>query len=124
VQLSFPSFAGFSQVFAENPSLVMMQMCMVAVGVLLVYLVLYATRDILLRTHSFLYQIAVIVLVAVLPVVGFLLYLLIRPATTNRQREFEREVRDVLKRVPQAHHQKKQNHQHNHKHHSKPKPQA
>jgi ABC-type nickel/cobalt efflux system permease component RcnA len=125
VQLSLPSFQAFSQLFAANPSLVAMQLCMVAVGVLLVYLVLYATRDILLRTHSFFYQIAVIILVAVLPVVGFLLYLLIRPSMTNRQRKLERDVHDLLKRFPAPHAQKKhQPHQHNHKHHSKPKPQG
>ncbi len=122
MQLSFPSFEGLSQLFAANPSLAAMQVCMVAVGVLLVYLVLYATRDILLRTQSFLYQIAVIVLVAVLPVVGFLIYLLIRPATTVRQRKLEHDIRDILKRLPSQQHAKKpQQHQHNHKQHAKPK---
>ena len=104
-----------------------MQLCMIAVGVLLVYLVLYATRDILLRTHSFVYQIAVIILVAVLPVVGFLLYLLIRPSATNRQRILERDVHDLLKRTAHLQHQPKkpqQPQQHNHKHKSKPVTQA
>jgi ABC-type nickel/cobalt efflux system permease component RcnA len=119
--VSFPSFEGFSQLFAANPSLVVMQLCMIAAGVLLVYLVLYATRDILLRTHSFLYQIAVIILVSVLPVIGFLLYLLIRPSTTNRQRKMEHDVHEVLKRLSHQHQPKKPQHQQHHKHGNKSK---
>jgi ABC-type nickel/cobalt efflux system permease component RcnA len=119
VQLSLPSFEAFSQLFAENPSLVAMQICMVVVGVLLVYLVLYATRDILLRTHSFVFQVFVIILVSLLPILGFLLYMLIRPATTNRQRKLERDVHELLKRahqpaVQQQHQGKKYHHNKQH----------
>lgn len=127
MQFPLPNFEAFSQLFAANPSLVAMQMCMVAVGVLLVYLVLYATRDILLRTHSFFFQIFVIILVAVLPVVGFLLYLLLRPATTNRQRKLERDVHELLKRSqhPVAHQPAHQGKKQQHKHHAgKPKQQS
>lgn len=95
-----------------------MQICMVVVGVLLVYLVLYATRDILLRTHSFVFQVFVIILVSLLPVLGFLLYMLIRPATTNRQRKLEHDVHELLKRGHQpAVHQQHQGKKHHHKQH-------
>jgi len=59
----------------------------IALSIILVFLILYATRDILLRTHSFVYQFVCIVLVALLPGLGFLLYLLIRPARTTWQKE-------------------------------------
>jgi len=55
----------------------------------LVYFLFFTMRDIFLRTHSSLYQIACILLVALLPVVGFLLYFLIRPARTMKEREME-----------------------------------
>ncbi len=116
----------YSQVVAANPMLATMQVSMAAVGCLLVYLVLFTTRDILLRSHSFLYQLSAIVLVALLPVVGFLLYLLIRPPTTCFERRLERELKEVLRRTapgqakPVHNHQKK-NHQHQ-KPHFKPKP--
>lgn len=52
-----------------------------------IFLVLFTTRDILLRTRSLIYQLACILLVALVPVLGFLLYLLIRPARTVKERE-------------------------------------
>lgn len=55
----------------------------------LVYFLFFTMRDIFLRTHSSLYQIACILLVGLLPVIGFLLYFLIRPARTVKERELE-----------------------------------
>lgn len=98
-----------------------MQLCMIGAGVLLVYLVLFATRDILSRTHSFVAQIGAIILVSVLPVVGFLLYLLIRPSTTNRQRKLERDVHEILKRLSGSHSGKRPHPHPNPKQHSKAK---
>jgi len=43
-----------------------------------VWVVLWVAKDISLRTESFLYQLMAI-LIALVPVVGFLIYLLIRP---------------------------------------------
>ena len=68
-------------------------------GFLVVFLVLFSTRDILLRTHSFFYQIACILLVAVLPVLGFLIYLLIRPSQTNSERKLRRDVAQILAKL-------------------------
>ncbi|PIQ76617.1 hypothetical protein COU78_02835 [Candidatus Peregrinibacteria bacterium CG10_big_fil_rev_8_21_14_0_10_49_24] len=74
---------------ADDPTLRLLQGCMLLIGVLVIFLVFYTTRDILLRTHSFVYMFVSILLVAVLPVAGFFLYLLIRPARTIKERELE-----------------------------------
>lgn len=79
----------FLSLLTENPAIRTVQLSLLGLAVVSLYLVFYATRDILLRTKSFFYQLACIFLVALLPVAGFLLYLLIRPATTTRERELE-----------------------------------
>ncbi len=63
---------------------------------LLIFLLLFTLRDILLRTRSFWYQCFCVLMVGVLPVVGFLLYLLIRPARTVKQRETDELLRQVF----------------------------
>ncbi len=88
----------FLSLLTDNPAIRMVQLSLLGLAVVAIYLVFYATRDILLRTRSFLYQIACILLVALLPVVGFLLYLLVRPASTLRERELERLLKKVLKK--------------------------
>ena len=72
---------------ADDPMLRLLQGSMLLVGALVIFLVFFTTRDILLRTNSFLYMFVCILLVAALPIVGFLLYLLIRPARTLKERE-------------------------------------
>jgi hypothetical protein len=62
----------------------------------LVFLLLFTLRDILLRTRSFWYQCFCVLLVGALPIVGFLLYLLIRPARTIKQRETEAMLRQIF----------------------------
>lgn len=81
---------------AESPALRLMQFSLLAVSTVLIYIVFFTTRDILFRTNSLLYQFASILLVAVLPVVGFLLYLLMRPARTIKERELEMLLRQLL----------------------------
>lgn len=66
------------------------------VGLFAIFLVFFTTRDVILRTHSFLYMLFSILLVALLPGVGFLLYLLIRPARTIKERELEKMLKDIL----------------------------
>ncbi len=68
---------------------------MVMIAALLVFLVLFTTRDILLRSRSFLVQFICILIVALLPGLGFLIYLLVRPARTNRERLLEEMVMDL-----------------------------
>ncbi len=82
---------------AEDPLLRLLQGGMLLVGAIVVFLVFFTTRDILLRTNSFLYMFVSIVLVAALPVVGFFLYLLIRPASTLRERELRRLLEQLLR---------------------------
>lgn len=77
----------FTDFFLSNPTLRAAQGGLIVVAALLLFLLFFALRDILLRTRSFWYQFASIILVALLPGVGFLLYLLIRPARTIKQRE-------------------------------------
>jgi hypothetical protein len=71
------------------PALDANQIMVYSASFFLVYFLFFTMRDIFLRTHSSLYQIACILLVALLPVVGFLLYFLIRPARTIKEREME-----------------------------------
>lgn len=75
---------------AEDPMLRILQGAMLLTGALMIFFVFYATRDILLRTNSFLYMFLCIVLVAALPVIGFLVYMLVRPPRTLKDKEIER----------------------------------
>ena len=82
---------------SEDPLLRLWQGSLLLIGVLAIFLVFYTTRDVILRTHSFLYMLFSILLVALLPGVGFLLYLLIRPQRTIKERELEKMVQDILR---------------------------
>ncbi|MDP7476927.1 MAG: hypothetical protein QF442_00595 [Candidatus Peribacteraceae bacterium] len=84
---------------AEDPALRLLQSGMLFVGIVVIFLVFYTTRDILLRTHSFWYMFLSIVIVAVFPVAGFFLYLLIRPGRTIKERELEDLLKEVLVEV-------------------------
>lgn len=86
----------FSAFFSTDPSVLFVQGATVVAAVLIVFLLLFATRDIFHRTHSLAYQLFSIVLVALLPVVGFLLYLLIRPSRTLRERALEEKIDQIL----------------------------
>ena len=80
----------------DNPAIRFTQIALLCTAVVSVYLVFYATRDILLRTKSFTYQILCILLTAALPVIGFFLYLLIRPARTIHERETDKMLKKFL----------------------------
>lgn len=103
-----------SQFLSVSP-VMMAQAGLVAAATVLVFLVLFATRDILLRTDSFLYQLVCVVLVAGLPLIGFLVYLLIRPARTRKERQLAHDVAVLMERLKPSghvhsgshHHQKK-----------------
>ncbi|HVW66777.1 MAG TPA: hypothetical protein VHA78_03525 [Candidatus Peribacteraceae bacterium] len=83
------SLAPVTQFFLDNPGLRAAQTGLVVLGIIVLFLLFFALRDILLRTRSFWYQFICIVIVTLFPVVGFLVYLLIRPARTIKQRELE-----------------------------------
>ncbi|MDD4628348.1 MAG: PLD nuclease N-terminal domain-containing protein [Candidatus Peribacteraceae bacterium] len=79
---------------SDDPVLRVLQVVLIMTGALVIFFVFYTTRDILRRTHSFLYMAFCIVIVAALPVFGFLLYLLIRPSRTLLERENDRILRE------------------------------
>lgn len=87
---------------AEDPALRLLQGGMLLVGIVVIFLVFFTTRDILLRTHSFWYMCISIILVAALPVVGFFLYLLIRPSQTSKEREMHETLAELLVEVRQG----------------------
>lgn len=92
-------FENASAFLASDPSVLAMQIAMISVAFLVVYLILFVTRDIILRTHSFLYQILSIVLTALIPIGGFFIYLLIRPSTTLFERAHDQKVGLLLARM-------------------------
>ena len=92
---------------SQDPAARAMQIVLMAAGGLAVFFVFYTMRDSLLRSRSFLFQIFSIFLVACLPVAGFLIYLLIRPSRTIRERELERMVLQLLDETGKTDHEKK-----------------
>lgn len=89
---SLPPFAWMS----DDPAALAAQSAVLLIALVLLFLLLFTLRDILLRTHSFLYQALCLLIVALLPGIGFLFYLLIRPARTIKEREVERMLREVM----------------------------
>lgn len=89
-------FQPFLFIFSDDPVFRVIQVALLLLGSLAVFLVFFATRDIFLRTESALYQLACILIVALLPIIGFLIYLLIRPARTLKEKEVEEMLREVL----------------------------
>lgn len=84
------SIAGsFSSFVLENPGLRLTQGAVVLLAIIDLYLLFYTLRDVLLRTRSLAAQFFAVLLVAALPILGFLLYLLVRPARLAKQRELE-----------------------------------
>lgn len=74
---------------------------------IVVFFVLFATRDILLRTNSFLLQMFCILLVALLPILGFFLYLLVRPSQTLAEKAMRHDIALLLSRQNAQHHKPK-----------------
>jgi hypothetical protein len=65
----------------------------------LIFLVFWTTRDILLRSNSFLIQVGAIAIVALLPIAGFLLYILVRPPRTLVERDMATRIAEVSERL-------------------------
>lgn len=108
LSLVLPSIMQF---FSPDPSVFFVQVIMLVVGLVVVFLVLFTTRDVLLRYDSFIAQVFCILLVAVLPVFGFLLYLLIRPSMTSADKHLRHDLEAVLLKM--AHGQSPKKHHHN-----------
>lgn len=81
---------------SEDPVLRMVQIALILLASAVVFSIFYATRDMLRRSHSFWLVALVIVIVSVLPIVGFLLYLIVRPTETLRQRASDRMLRELF----------------------------
>lgn len=96
-----PPLEQFLAFLSEDPLARGVQAVLLLGAVLLVFLVFSVTRDILQRTRSLTAQILCILLVAALPFVGFLLYLLLRPPTTLAEREREEMLREALSLLKQ-----------------------
>lgn len=80
---------------ADDPLMRSFQLGLLLAALVLIFLVFFTTRDILHRSHSFWFMLFSIVLVAFLPFVGFLLYLLVRPSRTLLECEVEDMIRDL-----------------------------
>jgi ABC-type nickel/cobalt efflux system permease component RcnA len=106
------SFQPLLAFISDDPMLRLIQGGLLLAGCGVVFMLFYATRDILLRTKSFAYQFASILIVAALPVVGFLLYLLIRPARTVKERQMEVMLKKILDQ--QKEHEKRHHPHHKH----------
>lgn len=88
-----------SAFLATDPTVLAVQLLMASAAFVVVFLVLFTTRDILLRTHSFLLQAFCILLAAALPIVGFFIYLLIRPSRTIAERAMHRDISALLSKL-------------------------
>lgn len=86
----------FFTILTDNPAIRAVQVGLFIAAVIAIYLIFFATRDILLRTRSLFYQIVCIAIVAVLPIAGFFIYLLIRPSSTIRERELQSLLEGML----------------------------
>lgn len=81
---------------ADDPVLRALQGGLLLLAVIVVFLVFFATRDILLRTRSLPAMMLSIILVAAFPIVGFFLYLLVRPVRTLSEKERDRRLEEIL----------------------------
>jgi hypothetical protein len=97
----------FVEQVASNPTILLLQGSIGFFAALLVFLILFTTRDIILRTHSFFYQLLCIALVALVPILGFFLYLLVRPSRTIRERELYAMVHAFHVKSVDSHHSHK-----------------
>jgi len=91
---------------SEDPMTRAVQGGLLFISVFIVYLLFFVTRDILLRTTSIWYQLISIAMVFCLPIVGFFLYLLVRPSRTVAERNLEEAVQTLLKKYSQPRKQK------------------
>ncbi|OIO54131.1 hypothetical protein AUJ46_03870 [Candidatus Peregrinibacteria bacterium CG1_02_54_53] len=92
-------FDPFLLFVSADPLLRAVQTGLLLIGAVVIFLVFFVTRDILLRTHSFWYMALCIVLTALLPGVGFLIYLLIRPPRSIRERQLDERIEALTEKL-------------------------
>lgn len=99
----------FTQLF---PNFSLPAFAMACFGALLVYIIFYTTKDVFARSESFLFMFFALLLVTALPLIGFALYVLVRPSSKTLDRKIYAKllaIEDQLqtyerKHVPQAKH--------------------
>lgn len=84
---------------SQNPVFTVQMLVLSAVALVLIFLIFYTTKDVFVRSDSFVFMLFSLLLVVLFPVVGFLLYLLIRPAQTKKERQLFAELRALHKEV-------------------------
>lgn len=88
-----------SAFLATDPAVLVVQSLMASGAFIVVFLVLFVTRDVLLRSNSFIFQAFCILITALLPIVGFFVYLLIRPSRTIAERAMHRDIIALLSKL-------------------------
>lgn len=97
-----PPLLFLDSILAKDPTALALQFGVLALGSLLLFLLFWTLKDSLLRSQSLFFHVFALLLVTALPLFGFLVYLLIRPSRTLRERETERLLHMLLKEVQQA----------------------
>lgn len=97
--MPFESIQSLAPFLADDPLVRMIQGSLLVIGAIIIFLVFYTTRDVLLRSRSFSFMLFCILLVATLPIIGFLIYLLIRPNMTLPQREMRDQITQIARKL-------------------------
>lgn len=105
----FSFFEPWLVFFSEDPVVLAVQTGLVVIVSLLIFLVFFTAKDIVRRSNSFAATILSIFLVAFLPLIGFLFYILLRPSLTLQEKELHKRVHDLWLRAKRTEdHKKKQ----------------
>jgi|GEM_PF-6140478 len=113
--MQIPSYIldAFTLMFSAEPAVLALQIGATALSAVVIYTVLFTTRDVLIRSRSVVFQVVSILGVAVLPVVGFFLYFLVRPSQTLAERSMQKDLTEVLVRLREMEHRLPTMHQKN-----------
>jgi hypothetical protein len=97
VDFKFETLIGF----ISSPSFKTLQLALVVyAGLLWLSIIIWVTRDAINRSNSLLFQVFSILLNILFPVLGILLYLIIRPGKTSLERYYEElEHRLILENI-------------------------
>ncbi len=100
----FQAFTSWLIILAQDPIVRSVQAGLICLTGVHIYVIFYVLRDVLLRCRSVTLQLVYLVLVAVLPGLGFLLYILVRPAQTHYERRLLSLLEHSLLRKHIRHH--------------------
>lgn len=98
-----PMFTPLTGLFSADPAMQALQAGLLSVAAVLIFLLFWTLKDALNRSKSFWFQLISIALVTLLPIFGFLVYLLIRPARTLHEKEMEKMLRAIHKELTAKH---------------------